>query len=314
MFRGNRKLDSCFQKVMEWLNYHHLFYFWRVVRLGGVSRACEELRLAPSTVSAQLHHLEEQMGEKLLVRAGRRVVPTEVGGMVYRYAEEIFGLGRELMDSVKKRPSGKPLRLTIGVDDVLPKEIAQRLIEPAFHLGEPVQIVCRESALERLVADLAAHELDVVLSDAPATPVLNVRAFNHPLGESGVTWLATPKLAKQYRSNFPKCLDGAPILLPTDDTAIRRRIDQWFQDLGIQPVLVGEFEDYALLRVFGQRGTGLFPALTVLEKQFRKQYGVERVGAAKTVTARFFAVTVERRVNHPAVHAICESAKRHLRL
>lgn len=297
---------------MEWLNYHHLLYFWRVVRLGGITRACEELRLAPSTISAQLRSLEDQLGEKLLARSGRGVVPTEAGNLVYGYAEEIFGLGREMMNSIKKRPTGKPLRLTIGVDDVLPKEITQRLIEPALRLAQPVRILCREASLERLVADLAVHELDLVLSDAPAAPILNVRSYDHPLGETGVTWMGTPRLVRQYKKGFPRSLDGAPILLPTEDTAIRHQLDYWFSHLGVRPVMVGEFKDYALLRVFGQRGTGLFPAHSVLERQFRKQYGLQRLGPAGDVRGRFFAVTVERRLDHPAVQAICNSAGKHL--
>jgi len=298
---------------MEWLNYHHLLYFWCVVRLGGITRACEELRLAPSTVSAQLRNLEDQLGEKLLARTGRRLVPTEAGNTVFRYAEEIFGLGREMMNSIKKRPTGKPLRLTIGVHDVLPKEIAQRLIQPAFGLAQPVRIVCREASLGRLVADLAAHELDVVLSDAPASPTLNVRSYDHPLGETEVTWMGSPRLVRQFQKGFPKSLEGAPILLPTDDTAIRRELDHWFSHLGVRPVLVGEFEDYALLRVFGQRSAGLFPAHSVLEKQFRKQYGLQRLGTAKNVRGSFFAITVEHRLDHPAVQAICSAAGKQLR-
>jgi LysR family transcriptional activator of nhaA len=213
---------------MEWLNYHHLLYFWRVVKLGGITRACEELRLAPSTISAQLRNLEDQVGEKLLARSGRTLIPTEVGAVVYGYAEEIFSLGREMMNSIEKRPTGKPLRLTVGIDDVLPKEIAQRLIEPAFGLSQPVRILCHEASLERLVADLAVHELDVVLSDSPAAPVHNLRSLDHPLGETGVIWMGTPRLVRKYRRGFPKSLDGAPILLPTDDTAIRRQLDHWF--------------------------------------------------------------------------------------
>src|SRR5688572_33477512 len=210
---------------MEWLNYHHLFYFWKVVHLGSITAACRELRLAPPTVSAQLKMLEDQLGEKLLERRGRTVVPTDVGRMVHGYAEQIFSLGQELMDAVKQRPSARPLKLVVGVDDVLPKEIAQALIEPAFRLRRPIRLLCREGSLEPLLAALALHELDVVLSDTPVTPSLNVRAYNHPLGECGVSWMGTPALAKSLRRSFPKSLDGAPVLLPTDDTAIRRDLD-----------------------------------------------------------------------------------------
>jgi LysR family transcriptional activator of nhaA len=297
---------------MEWLNYHHLFYFWKVVRSGSISAACKELRLAPPTISAQLRSLEEQLGEKLLRRKGRTLEPTEVGRVVFRYAEEIFGLGRELMDAVRQRPTGRPIRLVVGIDDVVPKEIAHALIEPALHLQEPVRLVCREGSLEPLLAKLSIHELDVVLSDAPVTPSLNVRAYNHPLGECGVTWMGAPALAKAYRRGFPQSLDGAPLLLPTDDTAIRRGLDQWLDSKGVRPVVVAEFEDYALLRAFGQRGTGVLPVPSVLEKEFRRQYALERIGPVDGVLGRFYAVSIERKIRNPAVAAICETARRTL--
>jgi LysR family transcriptional regulator, transcriptional activator of nhaA len=297
---------------MEWLNYHHLFYFWKVVRTGSITRACEELRLAPPTISTQLRSLEDQLGEKLLTRSGRSLVPTEMGRVVFRYAEDIFGLGLELMDAVKRRPTAKPWRLAIGVDDVLPKEIAYALIEPALRLPEPVRLLCREAGLERLVADLALHELDVVLSDAPVAPSLNVKAYNHPLGGCEVIWMGTPVLAKAHRRGFPKSLDGAPILLPTADTSIRRDLDQWCEAHSIRPVVVGEFEDFGLLRVFGWRGAGIFPTFQVLEKELKRHYGLQRIGLAKGVKGRFYAISVEKKVRHPAVAAICESARRSL--
>jgi len=297
---------------MEWLNYHHLYYFWKVVRAGSITRASQELLLAPSTVSAQLRSLEEQLGEKLLVRQGRTVVPTEVGRMVVRHAEEIFGLGRELLDAVKQRPTGRPLRLVIGVDDVLPKDVAYQLIKPALHLPERVRILCREASLERLLADLAVHEIDLVLSDAVVTPSLSVRAYNHLLGECGVMFVGTPKLAKLYRRGFPKSLDGAPILLPTDDTAIRRSLDQWLETQNVRPELIGEFEDLALMRVFGQAGVGIFPVPSVVEKHFVKQFGLEHVGNAQGVRSRFYAISTEKKLRHPAVVAICDTARQTL--
>jgi LysR family transcriptional regulator, transcriptional activator of nhaA len=295
---------------MEWLNYHHLFYFWKVLRAGSISRACEELRLAPPTISAQLRSLEKQLGEKLLRKSGRNLAPTEVGQMVFRYAEEIFTLGQDLVDAVKQRPTGKPLRLVIGVDDVLPKEIARQLIDPAFSLPETVHIICHEASLEKLVAKLALHELDVVLSDAPVTPTLNIRAYNHHLGECGVVWMAAPSLAKVYRRRFPKSLTGAPILLPTDHTAIRRQLDRWLEHEGLRPIVVGEFDDFALLRAFGQRAAGIFPVPAILEKEFRKLYDVQLLGSASGVSAHFYAVSIERRLKHPAVVAISETARK----
>ena len=294
---------------MEWLNYHHLLYFWQVVRLGSITGACKELRLAPPTVSAQLRSLEGQLGERLLTRKGRSLVPTDVGQLVYGYAQQIFALGQELMDAVKQRPSERPMRLVVGIDDVLPKEVAQALIAPALGLKRPVRLLCREGSLEPLLAALALHQLDVVLSDTPVTPSLNVRAFNHPLGECGVLWMGSPALAKAHRRGFPKSLHGAPVLLPTDDTAIRRDIDQWCDGAEIRPVMVAEFEDYGLLRAFGQQGTGMLPVPSVLAKVFQRQYGLERIGLAEGVVARFFAVSIERRIRHPAVAAISETAR-----
>jgi LysR family transcriptional activator of nhaA len=295
---------------MEWLNYHHLFYFWTVVRTGSITKACEELRLAPPTVSAQLRSFEDQLGEKLLKRSGRNLVPTELGLAVYRRAEEIFSIGREILDTVKRRPTTRPLRLVVGIDDVLPKEIAHKLIEPAMRLEVPTRLVCHEANLERLVAELALHEIDVVLSDAPVTPALNLRVYNHYLGDCGVVWMAPPDLAKRYGRGFPKSLNGAPVLLPTDDTAIRRKLDQWFATLGIEPRLVAEFEDFALLRVFGHAGSGIFPVPSTLESLFRKQDGARRIGVAKNVFGHFYAISAERKLAHPGVIAICEAARR----
>jgi LysR family transcriptional activator of nhaA len=294
---------------MNWLNYQHLYYFWSVVRAGSITKACRELRLAPPTVSAQLRRLEEQLGEKLLTRSGRGLVPTEAGRTVFRYADEIFALGRELVDAVNARPTSRPLRLVVGVDDVLPKEIAHRLIEPALHLDVPVRLLCREAGLDRLLSALVAHELDVVLSDAPATPSLDFQAYNHHLGDCGVSFVAAPELARRYRRGFPQSLRGAPLLLPTDDTNIRRDLDQWLEERNIRPLLVGEFEDYALLCVFGQASAGLFPVPSVLEKQFQLQYGIQRVGRVKGVRGHFYAISGERRLKHPAVVAIREAAR-----
>jgi LysR family transcriptional regulator, transcriptional activator of nhaA len=297
---------------MEWLNYNHLYYFWKVLRAGSLTRACEELRLAPPTVSAQLRSLEQQLGEKLLMKVGRRLVPTEMGQVAFRYAEEIFSLGQELMDALKQRSTNKPLRLVVGVDDVLPKEIAQELIDPALRLPTPVVLRCHESNLEALMAKLAIHEIDVVLSDSAVTPSLNIRAYNHLLGESRVVWIGTPELAKRHRLGFPKSLNGAPILLPTDDTAIRRKLDRWFDAHGVRPNLVGEFDDFALLRAFAETGVGLFPVPMVLERKFRSKYRFMRIGEADGVTAQFYAVSIERKLKNTAVIAICESARQQM--
>jgi LysR family transcriptional activator of nhaA len=291
------------------LNYQHLLYFWSVVRTGSVTRAAGELSLSPPTVSAQLHTLEERLGEKLLVKSGRKLIPTEVGRVVFNYADQIFAVGRELLDALEQRPSQRPLRFNVGIDDVLPKEIAQRLLEPAMRLGQPVRISCREGTFERLVTSLAMHELDVVLSDAPLSPSLNVRAYNHLLGTSGICWMATPAIAASLRRGFPRSLDGVPMLLPTDDTAIRRMLDQWLEQHELRPVLVGEFEDYGLLREFARAGHGFAPVPVVQESQFRREYGFQRVGVARPITAQFFAISLERRIKHPAVAAVVAGAR-----
>jgi LysR family transcriptional activator of nhaA len=296
--------------VVRKLNYQHLLYFWTVVRTGSVTRACEELALSAPTISAQLRTLEERLGEKLLARSGRTLVPTEVGRLVYTYADEIFGLGRDLVDALEQRPTRRPLRLVVGIDDVVPKEIAHRLLEPAISMKQPVRIVCREGTLERLLADLAVHEIDLVLSDAPITPSLNVRAYSHHLGNCEESWMATPALAKSLRRGFPQSLDGVPVLLPTDDTAIRRALDQWLDRQSVRPIIVGEFEDYALLREFARAGHGFAPVPSVLQDQFRREYGFAVVGPATGVESQFFAISTERKIKHPAVAAIVEHGRR----
>ncbi len=297
---------------MEWINYHHLLYFWTVVRAGSIGRASEQLRLAPPTISAQLRSLEASFGEKLLTRSARGVQPTEVGQVVFRYADDIFSLGREMLDTVKGRPTGHPLQVVIGIADVVPKEISHALIEPALQLREPVQITCREDNQEHLLAQLAIQELDVVLSDTPIGPPAKIRAYNHLLGECGMTFFATPELSKRYRSRFPKLLQEAPVLLPADNTNVRRTLEQWFDSQQIRPFVIGQFEDFALLRHFGETGAGIFAAPSVLEKRFRRQGNLRLVGRAEAVRNRFYAISVERRLKHPAVVAICETARHQL--
>jgi LysR family transcriptional activator of nhaA len=295
--------------TMKRLNYQHLLYFWSVVRTGSLTRACEELSLSAPTISMQLRTLEERLGEKLLAKSGRALVPTEVGRLVFSYADEIFGLGQDLMEALEHRPTARPLRLVVGIDDVGPKEIAYRILKPTLGLERPVRLSCREGTLERLVADLALHEVHVVLSDAPITPSLNVRAYSHSVGTSEVLWMATPTLAKTLRRTFPKSLNGVPVLLPTDDTAIRRALDQWFEKYELRPVMIGEFEDYAMLREFARGGHGFFPVPTVLEAAFSKEYGVARIGTASGIKAEFYAISVERRIKNPAVAEMIERGR-----
>jgi LysR family transcriptional activator of nhaA len=297
---------------MEWLNYHHLLYFWTVAKEGSIARAGEKLSLTQATISAQISVFENSLGEKLFSRVGRRLVLTETGRVAYRYADEIFTLGREFMDTLKGRPTGQPLRFRVGIADVLPKLIAQRLLEPAFHITQPLRVMCHEGKTESLLAQLILHELDLVMTDSGLGSGVKVKTFNHLLGECGLSVFATQKLAARYRSQFPRSLDGAPFLLPTDNTAMRRALNQWFDNEKIQPIIVGEFEDSALLNVFGQLGKGLFAVPSAIDDEVQKQYGVRLVGRLSDVRERFYAISVERKLKHPAVIAICESAKKEL--
>ncbi|MFZ5571833.1 MAG: transcriptional activator NhaR [Thermodesulfobacteriota bacterium] len=294
---------------MEWLNYHHLFYFWHVAREGGLTRACEKLRLAPSTVSGQIRRLEEMTGRRLFVKTGRHLVLSEQGRIVFRYAEEIFSLGRELMDTLNDRPIGKPLRITIGVADVVPKLVAWRLIQAALALPEPVQLICRENKPDRLLTELSQHHVDVILTDAPADPQVKVKVFNHQLGKCGIVFLAEKALCEKHGKGFPHSLDGAPLLLPTENTSLRRSLDQYFDSLEIRPRIMGEFEDSALMNAFGQGGLGIFPAPGIIAAEVRRQHNVSMVGTAAAVHEYFYAITVERRIKHPAAIAICDSAR-----
>jgi LysR family transcriptional activator of nhaA len=294
---------------MEWLNYHHLLYFWHVARAGGLAPACATLLLAPSTVSKQIHELEDMLGHRLFAKSGRRLVLTESGRVTYRYAEEIFSLGRELQSTLKDRPVGRPLRLSVGVADVVPKLIAQRVLESTRGLGNPVRLVCREDKPDRLIAELALHNLDVILTDSPAPPHVNVKAFSHLLGEYGVTLFGKPEAASRLRAGFPGSLNGAPLLLPTENTMLRRSLEEWLSSSGITPEVIGEFEDSALLMAFGQRGAGFFPAPSPIAAEVERQYKVTAVGVVPGVSERLYAISVERRITHPAVTAICDAAR-----
>jgi LysR family transcriptional activator of nhaA len=297
---------------MDWLNYHHLFYFWTVAKEGSITRASDKLHLTQATISAQLRSFEENLGEKLFNRVGRKLILTETGRVALRYAEEIFTLGREFMDTLKGRPTGQPMRFRVGIADVLPKLIALRLLEPAFHIAETVQVICHEGKTDALLTQLALHEIDIVLTDSAMSAGTKVRVFNHLLGECGITIFGAPLLAAAYRNGFPHALDGAPFLLPTDNTGLRRMLNQWFEGQGIHPRVVGEFEDSALLTVFGQLGKGCFAAPSALESEILEQYDVCVIGHVENVRERFYAISIERKLKHPAVLAICESAKKDL--
>lgn len=294
---------------MEWLNYHHLLYFWTVAREGGVSKAADKLRLSQPTVSAQIRQLEASLGERLFQRQGRTLALTDAGRHVYRYADEIFGLGRELLETLRGRPAGRPLQLTVGVANAVPKLIAYRVLRPAVSGPEPVHMVCREDNAEQLATALATHALDVVIADAPAPPHVRVKVFNHVLGESDTAFFAPPALASRLRRRFPASLHGTPMLLPTASAAMRRALDAWFDKEGLHPVVTGEFEDSALMKVFAQ-GTGVaFPAPAVIADDVCRFYGVRLVGRTPAVRERYYAISAERRVRHPGVLAITNAAR-----
>lgn len=297
---------------MSTLNYHHLRLFQAVAREGNLTRASKHLCLTPQTVSTQIRSLEEALGETLFERIGRRLVITDVGRVVLQYADEIFGIGQELEETLRGRTAERPLRLVVGVANVLPKLIVHRLVEPALKVGPSVRIVCREGTPEQLLGELATQRLDVVLSDGPIPRGTSIRAYNHHLGECGVTLMAEPDLARRLRRGFPRSLDGEPVLLPTGDAVLRAELDAWFRDHGVHPVVAGEFEDSALLKSFGQAGVGFFAIPSVVADEVARQYDVKPIGVADELSENFYAISVERRLRHPGVMAISSAARSEL--
>jgi len=297
---------------MQWLNYHHLLYFWSVAREGGVSRACAKLHVAQPTVSAQLRQLEKALGVKLFERQGRNLALTETGRLALRYADEIFALGQELQEVLAGGPRERLLPIKVGVPDALPKLITYHILKPLFESPDDVQLHCREGTLDDLYTQMAGHEIDLVISDSPATPGIRVRAFSHLLGESPVSVFGAAPLAAKFGRRFPESLADAPWLLPTGRTLLRRSLDQWFDARGWQPRVAAEIEDSALLMTFGEVGRGLFVASTAIEAEVSRQYRVRVVGRLADVTERFYAITPERRIKHPAAAAITAAARRGL--
>jgi len=293
---------------VEWLNYHHLRYFWTVARKGGVRKAAEELHVSQPSISAQLRLLEESLGQRLFRRSGRNLVLTETGQLVLNYADEIFSAGRELMNAVKQRPGKHPVRVNIGLTDAFPKLIAFQILRAAFRFQAAVHMICREGEIGPLVSHLQAHRLDIVLADEPASSALKAKTFNHKLGRSGVTFCAIPPLAATLRRNFPKSLDGAPALLPTQNMGMRAALETWFDSKGIRPRVVGEFEDSALMEVCSTGGRGFTAVHTVVDRAALKHYGLRVIARVDECGTDFYAITAERRVKHPAAVAITEHA------
>lgn len=294
------------------LNYQHLLYFWVVAREGSIARATTVLNLTQPTISTQLKVLEKSLGESLFTKRGRHLVLTETGHLVFHYADAMFRTGRELTEALARGDARLPARLTVGISDSLPKLTTWRLLRPALEAVPGLRLTCRIDKTDRLVADLAVHALDVVLTDAPVSPSLPVTLFHHLLGECGVTVFGTETLQAKYRRGFPDSLDGAPFIMPTSNTAMRRSIDAWCIAQDIRPDVVCDVEDVALLQVFGQEGMGLFAAPTVVEAQIRRAYGVRVVGRLPDVRERFYAISAERRLAHPAVVALSDGARMRL--
>jgi len=294
------------------INYKHLHYFWVVAREGGVTRASECLHLTPQTISGQLNLLEEYFETDLFSRVGRKLELTETGRLVLSYADEIFSLGGEMEEVIHQLPSGRPHLFRVGVVDVVPKSIAHRILAPAIQMPEPVRMICREASLDSLLAELAVHRLDLVLADRPIPSIVSTRAFSHKLGECAVSFFATSELKTKLRGDFPHCLDGAPILLPGSGTQLRSGIDQWLDKNRIYPRMIAEFDDSALMKVFGQQGAGVFIAPAAIESEVEWQYEVAAIGQINEVKERFYAISVERRVTHPIVSIVVETARESL--
>ncbi|PLY15229.1 MAG: transcriptional activator NhaR [Sedimenticola sp.] len=291
------------------LNYKHLHYFWVVAKEGGVVRASERLNITPQTISGQLSLLEEQLGETLFDRTGRNMTLNETGRLVLSYADEIFSLGGELVEMVHNLPKGRPPVFRVGVTDVVPKSIAYRLLAPALQLPGTVKIICREGSVKSLLADLAVHQIDLIIADSPIPAGVSVRGFNHLLGDCGLSFMASPELMRTLDGDFPQCLKGQPLMLPGERTEIRGKLLDWFDGQNIHPHIIGEFDDSALMKAFGRAGVGIFVVPTPIEKEVTEQFGVESIGQTDEVRDYFYAISVERKISHPAVAAVTEAAR-----
>ncbi len=294
---------------MEWLNYHHLRYFWTVAKEGGLQQAADKLHVSPPSISAQIRELEETLDVKLFRRSGRRNVLTDAGQIALRHADEIFGLGNDLVSSLKQRPTERALKLHVGVADSLPKLVTYEILKPALELSA-VHLVCREGKIDELLAQLGTHRLDIVLADEPASSSVKFRAFNHRLGESAVTFCAAPSLAARLRRGFPKSLDDVPALLPIENSPLRRALEAWFRARKVTPRVVAEFEDLALMKVMAAQEQGVVPVPSVVVQEAIDRYGLREIGAAENCREEFYAITAERKITHPVVSILTGYARR----
>ena len=295
---------------MSSINYKHLHYFWVVAKAGSIARASEQLHLTPQTISGQLSQFESVQGEQLFEKSGRNLALTEAGRLVLSYAEEIFSLGQELEQVLHHLPTERIVQLRVGVSDAVAKPVAYRLLEPALALPQTLKINCREGKLDYLLAELALHKLDIVITDTPMPPTVNVRGYTHQLGESGISFFATEALMQENPAPFPACLDGAPLLLPGEDSALRSKLMYWLAAHQLHPRIAGEFDDSALMSAFGQAGAGFFAAPSAIADRVTRQYEVQLAGSTEEIKEQFYAISVQRKLTHPAVLAISRAAQK----
>jgi LysR family transcriptional activator of nhaA len=296
------------------LNYKHLHYFRTVAKAGAINRAAEKLHLTPQTLSGQISTFEIRLGVTLFRRTGRRLELTDAGRTALTYADEIFQVGAELEDALQNTAGTRIHPFRVGIADVVPKVIAYQLLAPALTLAEPVKLVCREDRLEQLAAELSIHRLDMVLADRPLPPTMDIKGYSHPLGECGIAFLAARSLASTLAPGFPACLHGTPLLIPGEDSALRAPLLRWLERKGLQSTIVGEFDDSALMSAFGQAGAGVFPVPLTTAPEVMRQYDVIELGRTLDIRERFFVISVERRLSHPAVLAVSEAARRRFQL
>ena len=293
---------------MTTLNFKHLRYFWMVAKTGSIARTAEQLHLAPHSISGQIKEFEAMLGVELFRRAGRNLELTEAGRRILGYAEDIFSIGDELLDVLRDPKEKKTLPFRIGIADSVSKAVAYKLVEPSLTLETPVRLICREGRLSSLLAELSIHRLDMIIADRPMPGHLNVRGYNHLLGESGLSVFSTPGLMKKLSGKFPSSINKAPFLLPGEDVAIRIKLLQWLETNDLRPRIIGEFDDSALMKAFGQAGAGLFVAPTAIAKHVCAQYKVKEIGHINSVVEQIYAITTERRITHPAIVAISRAA------
>jgi LysR family transcriptional activator of nhaA len=293
------------------VNFKHLHYFWVAAKAGGVVRAGEQLHTTPQTLSSQIKLLEDRLGRRLFRKSGRKLELTDDGRVALRYADEIFGLGSELEAAMRERRSGgqQVLEFRVGVEDAVAKSVAYKLLEPALALAEPMRLICTEGHFDDLLAQLALHRMDLVIADEPLPRRLAVKAYNHALGTSSMSFFCAPALARRLQGPFPECLNGAPMLIPGARSTVRSQFESWLTLHGLRPRVVGEFDDGALMKAFGREGRGVFISPSVVEQETCAQYGVQIMGRSDDLVEQFYAISVERRISHPGVAAITQAAR-----